>query len=50
MPLLDHFGELLVAHASCLGVLAADGFHPSSQGYRASAAELAGPVAQVVAP
>jgi lysophospholipase L1-like esterase len=32
------------------GFFAADGFHPSSQGYRAWAAELAGPVARAVAP
>ena len=32
------------------GFFAADGFHPSSQGYRAWAGELAGPVARAVAP
>jgi lysophospholipase L1-like esterase len=32
------------------GFFAADGFHPSSQGYRAWARELAGPVARAVAP
>jgi lysophospholipase L1-like esterase len=32
------------------GFFAEDGFHPSSQGYRAWAAELAGPVGRAVAP
>jgi lysophospholipase L1-like esterase len=32
------------------GFFAADGFHPSSRGYRAWAAELAGPVSRAVAP
>jgi hypothetical protein len=32
------------------GFFAGDGFHPSSQGYRARAGELAGPVARAMAP
>lgn len=32
------------------GFCAADGFHPSSLGYRVWASELAGPVARAVAP
>jgi lysophospholipase L1-like esterase len=32
------------------GFFAADGFHPSSKGYRAWAGELAGPVSRALAP